>query len=64
MKFGISIFVMTPNIIEPKILHHMIVKLYSVKIMVIAQDSQGHILKVAQLAKFRIILKLLLFIQV
>lgn len=64
MKFGISIFVMIPNIIEMKTLYHMIVKLYSVKIMVIAQDSQGHILKVAQLAQFLIILKLLLFIQV
>lgn len=64
MKFGISIFVMIPNIIETKTLYHMIVKLYSVKIMVFVQDSQGHILKVAQLAQFQIILKLLLFIQV
>ena len=64
MKLGISIFVMIPNIIEPKTLHHMTVKLFSVKIMVIVQDSQDRIIKVVQLVQFQIIIKLLLFIQV
>ena len=64
MKLGISIFVMIPNIIEAKTLHLMIVKLCSVKIMVTVQDSQGHIIKVAQRAQLQIIIKLLLFTQV
>jgi len=64
MKLGITIFAMIPNIIEPKTLHHMTVKLYYVKIMAIAQDSQDHIIKMVQRAQFHLISKLLLFIQV
>ena len=64
MKLGISIFVMIPSIIEQKTLHHMIVKLCSVKIILIVQDSQGHTIKVAQRAQLQIIIKLLLFTQV
>ncbi len=64
MKLGIIIFAMIPNIIEPKTLHHMTVKLYYAKIMVIAQDSLDHIIKMVQKAQFHLILKRSLFIQV